>query len=124
MGRDVDALRNVLTDFREAAGAEACAVIARSGVPIAHLLPEDSHVDNFGTMAATLLGAVDVIYSGLHKDAPARVVIDTGGGFLVTQWVTEGAFLVAILPTFSPAVAQALEAASFRAKGLLGSDEF
>ncbi|MGQ0798059.1 MAG: hypothetical protein ACT4OI_09410 [Methanobacteriota archaeon] len=124
MGRDVDALRNVLTDFKAIADADACALIARSGVPLAHVLPEESHVDNFGTMAATLLGAIDVIYSGLHKDAPARVVMDTGGSVLVTQWITEGTFLVAILPTFSPAIAEALDAAAFRAKGLLGSDEF
>ena len=123
MGRNVDALRNVLVDLKAATDAEVCAVVAKSGVPLAYILPEESHVDNFGTMAATLLGALDVIYSGLHKESPSRVVVDAGASVLIAQKVTEGAFLVAIVAAFSTKVGEAVGAAAFRAKGFLRSED-
>jgi predicted regulator of Ras-like GTPase activity (Roadblock/LC7/MglB family) len=124
MGSDIGGLRSVLDDLKAATEASACAIVARSGVPIAHLLPEDSHLDNFGTMAATMVGALDVLYSGLHRDPPSRVVVDAGGSSFVAQAITEGALLVAILPSWSPKAAEAFDTAVFRAKGFLGSDEF
>ena len=57
----VEALRKLLTDFNSRTGAKMSAIVSRSGVPVAWVLPDDAQVDNFATMAATLLGALEVV---------------------------------------------------------------
>ncbi len=46
----------MLQDFNGRTGARMSAIVSRSGVPVAWSMPEDIQVDNFATMAATLLG--------------------------------------------------------------------
>lgn len=123
MGRDDGAMRKLLDELRAEAGATACAIVSRSGVPLAHILPEEAHVDNFATMAATLVGAVDVILEGLHRDTPRRVVIEADGNVLVLHAITEGAFVVALVPSYTPKVGDALAAVAKRAKTLLGGGD-
>ena len=50
----VEALRKLLTDFNARTGAKMSAIVSRSGVPVAWVLPDDAQVDNFAMMAATL----------------------------------------------------------------------
>jgi len=113
----------VLDDIAPEAGFVAVAIVSRSGVPLAWRLPEEAHVDNFSTMAATLVGAVDVILTGLHKASSDRSVITTDGGVIVAQAITEGAFIVGVLGTLTAKAEAALEAAANRAKAVVGSDE-
>lgn len=112
----------MLRDFQSTSGAQASAVVSRSGVPLAWSLPEDTHVDNFGTMSATLVGALEVIYAGLHKPSPERIVVDSGGGVLVAQTLTPGAFLVAVAESLTPEMESGIADASKRAKTFLGSE--
>lgn len=95
------------------------AVVTRSGVPVASVLPEDVPADNFATMAATLLGALEVIYSTVKGPAPERVSVRTERGTLFLRAVTTKTFFVALLADGAEAEAAVDEAAT-RARGLLG----
>ena len=120
---DVGGLRKVLREFSSSAGLQASAVVTRSGVPLAWDLPEDTHVDNFGTMSATLIGALEVIYAGLHKPAPERIVVDSGGGVLVARPLTPGAFLVAVAERLTPEIESSMDETAKRARPFLGSED-
>ncbi len=96
-----------------------CAVVTRSGVPVAWVLPDDVPADNFATMAATLLGALEVIYSTLKGPAPEQVVVRTDRGTLFVRPVTTKTFFVA-LTDGQPQDTQAhVEEAATRARALL-----
>jgi len=114
-------LQSLLGEFLQRSGAHASAIVSRSGVPLAWALPQDAHVDNFGTMTATLFGALEVIYTGLHKPAPERIVVQSDGGILVAQALTPKAFLVAITPTESAEFSKAMAETATRARALLGA---
>lgn len=122
MPHDVGALRKLLGEFHAESKATASAVVSRSGVPLAWILPEEAHVDNFGTMTATLLGALEVIYGGLHKSAPERIVVQSADDYIVAQNITEGAFFVAIVDALTPKVNEAIGRAAKRAKSFLGTE--
>lgn len=92
----VDELRALLKGLNAQTGAVMSAVVTRSGVPIAWALPEDVQVDNFATMAATLLGALEVIYAGLKEPTPEEAFVHTTGGTLGVRVVTPRMFLVAL----------------------------
>jgi predicted regulator of Ras-like GTPase activity (Roadblock/LC7/MglB family) len=113
----------VLRDFASSAGIQASAVVSRSGVPLAWDLPEETHVDNFGTMSATLIGALEVIYAGLHKAAPERIVVESGGSVLVAIALTPGAFLVAVADRVTPQLESILKETAKKAKPFLGSED-
>lgn len=123
MPEELRELHALLSHFNERTGAQASAVVSRSGVPLAWALPEDSHVDNFGTMTATLIGALDVIYTGLHKPSPERVVVRSDGGVLMAMSLTPGAFLVALTDRASAEFRKAMDEAAKTARGFLGQVE-
>ncbi len=77
-------------------GVEISAIVSRSGIPIAWNLPKDIHVETFATLSATLLGASEVVYTGLHKDPPKRVVVESDGGNLIAIGLGKKAILVAM----------------------------
>lgn len=97
-----------------------CAVVTRSGVPLASVLPEDVPSDNFATMAATLLGALDVIYSSLKGPSPEQVVVRTEIGTLFVRSVTTKAFFVALADGAAEGVEAAVDETATRARSLLG----
>ncbi len=41
------------------------------------------HVETFATLSATLLGASEVVYTGLNKEPTKRVVVESDAGNLV-----------------------------------------
>ena len=96
------------------------AVVTRSGVPVAAVLPEGVPADNFATMAATLLGALDVIYSTVKGPSPERVAVRTETGTLFIRSVTTKAFLVALVDGEAGAAEAAVEEAATRARPLVG----
>jgi len=99
----VEALRKLLTDFNSRTGAKMSAIVSRSGVPVAWVLPDDAQVDNFATMAATLLGALEVMY-----------------GILSVHGVSGKMFFVAMAEKQTAAFGKAVADALGKAKGLLG----
>ncbi len=116
----VEALRKLLQDFNVRTGARMSAIVSRSGVPVAWSLPEDVQVDNFATMAATLLGALEVIYSTMKADTPSHVTVEAKGGVLTVREVTGKVFLVTLSEKRSSALAKGIEEAIGKARGFLG----
>ena len=116
----VDALRKLLQDFNARTGAKMSAIVSRSGVPVAWVLPDEAQVDNFATMAATLLGALEVIYATMNTKAPTHVTVESEGGILSVRGVTGKMFFVAMADKRSATFAKSLDEALTKAKGLLG----
>jgi len=115
----VEALRNLLQDFNSRTGARMSAIVSRSGVPIAWVLPDEAQVDNFATMAATLLGALEVIYGTMKAAAPSHVTVESEGGILTVRGLSGKMFFVAMADKRSPTFAKSLDEALTKAKGLL-----
>lgn len=92
----VEELKSILNDLRNDGKIEIAAVISRNGIPLAWELPEGAHIDAFSTLSATILGASEVIYSGLGKQAPERVMIEANGSNYIAMGVGPKALLVAM----------------------------
>ena len=76
----VGELKNELEKLSQEHGVEISAVVSRSGVPIAWHLPDESIMETFATLSATIIGASEVVYTGMGKEAPQRVTIESGKG--------------------------------------------
>jgi predicted regulator of Ras-like GTPase activity (Roadblock/LC7/MglB family) len=92
----VEELKSILNKLRTDRNVEICAVISRNGIPLAYELPDGVHIDAFSTLSATILGASEVIYSGLGKSAPNRVMIEANGTNYIAIGVGPKALLVAM----------------------------
>ena len=124
IGRDpvpvaVEGLRKLLQDFNTRSGAKISAIVSRSGVPVAWVLPDETQVDNFATMAATLLGALEVIYATMKAATPTHVTVESEGGILSVREVTGKMFFVAMATRRSPQLVKSIEELLLRAKGFL-----
>ncbi len=95
------------------------AVVTRSGGVVAAVLPDDVPADNFATMAATLLGALEVIYSATKAPAPEAVTVQTEAGNLLVRVVTPKTFFVALTDGSASDAAKHVEEAALRARSLL-----
>ena len=118
----VDELRVLLKGFNARTGARVSAVVTRSGVPIAWAIPDEAQVDNFATMAATLLGALEVIYSSMKEPTPEKAFVETDGGTLAVRTITSRMFLVALSKGKSSDLAAAVDETATRARGFLSKD--
>ncbi len=105
----VGELNRILRDFNAKYRASLSAVVSRSGVPIAWVLPADARIDNLATLGATLLGASEVIYSGLNQDPPKRVIVEAEKGTLIATGVGPKSFLLAMVPGKADAVTPGLD---------------
>lgn len=92
----VEELKSILNKLRAEENIEICAVISRNGIPLAYELPDNVHIDAFSTLSATILGASEVIYSGLGKTVPRRVMISANGTNYIATGVGPKALLVAM----------------------------
>jgi predicted regulator of Ras-like GTPase activity (Roadblock/LC7/MglB family) len=108
----VGELNRILRDFNAKYRASLSAVVSRSGVPIAWALPPEMRVDNLATLSATILGASEVIYSGLNQDPPKRVIVEADKGTLIATGVGPKSFLVAMVSGKAEAVTSALDQAA------------
>ncbi len=92
----VEELKSILNELRINHDIEICAVISRNGIPLAYELPNGVHIDAFSTLSATILGASEVIYSGLRKNVPEHVLIESNGTNYIAIGVGPKALLVAM----------------------------
>ncbi len=81
----VGELNKELESLNEKHEIEISAIISRSGVPIAWNIPDDSQIETFSTLSATILGASEVVYSSLGRDPPMRIVIESNNGLLMAS---------------------------------------
>ena len=96
------------------------AIVSRSGVPVAWALPADVQVDNFATMAATLLGALEVIYSTMKASAPTHIAVESESGVLIVREITGKMFFVSLADKNSAPLSKAVETTLTKARDLLG----
>jgi len=112
-------IKQVLADFNQVNGALLSAVISRAGVPMAWNMPSDIHSENFSTLTATLLGASEVLYTGLKRRSPERVVVESPEGTLITVGLGPKAFLVALAPEATGAFLEATDSVVASLKEIL-----
>ncbi len=97
------------------------ALVTRSGGVVASALPDDVTADNFATMAATLLGALEVIYSATRGPALQQVSVATEAGNLLVRLVTPKVFFVALTDGSPTDAARIVEDTALRARTLLAT---
>ena len=115
----VGELNRILRDFNSKYRASLSAIVSRSGVPIAWAVPPEMRVDNLATLSATILGAFEVIYTGMNQQAPDRVVMESERGIIVASGVGPKSFIVAMLPERGEAVAAGLDQAANSIRSVL-----
>jgi predicted regulator of Ras-like GTPase activity (Roadblock/LC7/MglB family) len=89
-------LRRLLGEFNERHAADLSMVVSRTGVPIAHEGPPDLNAETFASLAATLMNAAEVMYTGLGRAAPDRIVVQSEAGTLVATGLGTKAMFVAL----------------------------
>ncbi len=62
-------------------------------MPIAYHLEEEEENESFSTLSATILGASEVIFSGLGKQNPELIVCDSSDSILLIKEVGTNAVL-------------------------------
>jgi predicted regulator of Ras-like GTPase activity (Roadblock/LC7/MglB family) len=115
----VEELKLILNRLRTEQNIEICAVISRNGIPLAHELPDGVHIDAFSTLSATILGASEVIYSGLGKTVPDRVMIESNGTNYIATGVGPKALLVVMSSSGTPDLATHITEAAQEIKEVL-----
>jgi len=108
----VGELKAIIGGMKSSHPVDLCAIISRNGIPLASDLPPGADVEVFSTLCATILGASDVISSGLGKNRPEMVAIRAGAETLVISGLGQRALIVAgssraEIPEISKAVAEA-----------------
>src|SRR5512137_2415034 len=91
MGSDVGRELKRLEDEH---GIEICAVVSRSGVPIAWNMDGETHLDAFASLSATIIGATEIVYADLGRQVPRHIVIESADGTFVAAPLGQKTFLV------------------------------
>ncbi|HEY5539357.1 MAG TPA: roadblock/LC7 domain-containing protein [Thermoplasmata archaeon] len=112
-------LKRILRDFNARYHALFSAVVSRSGVPIAWELPPDVNVENVAMLSATILGASEVIYSGMKATRPLRVLVESETSTLIAAGIGERSLLVAMVSGKADGVIAGLEAATNSIRNVL-----
>ena len=112
-------LKRILREFNARYKAAFSAIVSRSGVPIAWELPPEMKVDHLATLSATIMGAAEVIYTGLTEVRPKRVLVESEGRTLIATGIGEKAFVVAMVPGAADGVTEGLEAATIAIRKVL-----
>jgi predicted regulator of Ras-like GTPase activity (Roadblock/LC7/MglB family) len=115
----VEELKSILSDLKKGQEIEICAVVSRNGIPLAYELPDGAHIDAFSTLSATILGASEVIYSGLGKKTPHRVLIESNGSNYIAVGVGPKALLVVMGSTKNPELSGDVMSAAEKIKEVL-----
>src|SRR2546428_6271747 len=89
-------LKRLLGEFNARHGPDLSMVVSRTGAPIAHEGQSDMSLETFASLAATLMNAAEVLYTGLGRTPPDRVVAESEGGTLVATALGPQAMLVAV----------------------------
>jgi len=105
----VGELKRILGEFNSAYGVSMSAIVSRSGIPIAWVMPQGMPIENFAALAATLLGASEVIYTGMSKPSPSRVVVESEDGVLVVSGLGPKAFVAAMFQSSDSEIDSAME---------------
>jgi predicted regulator of Ras-like GTPase activity (Roadblock/LC7/MglB family) len=117
----VDEYKKILNEMSSEHNVDISAIVSRNGVPIAWNIPEEMNVETFATLSATIIGASEVIYTGLKRESPQRVVVHSENGSLVAVGISKKALLVAIGSEADDKVFEAVDEAKKKIEELLES---
>jgi len=112
-------LKEVLSELKAASNADACAIVSRNGIPIAYDIPAGTHIDTFSTLSATILGASEVIYSGMNREKPHRVLVESKDGTLLGTAIGPKALLVVLSKAPLEQIVSNVEQASVKIREVL-----
>jgi len=90
----VDALKTILDKLHADDGVTASGIVSRNGIPIVCNLPATSQADTFSTLSATILGAGEVVFSGIGKEKPNLVFLSSPAGNMVCTPISAKSLLV------------------------------
>jgi predicted regulator of Ras-like GTPase activity (Roadblock/LC7/MglB family) len=90
--------RGVLADLRDRHGVPVSMILSAGGVPVAWQTPPHLHTETFATLTATITGSCEVVFQGLGRPGPKRLVIQTSEGTLATAWLGPKMLLAAFIP--------------------------
>ena len=92
-----DQLQSELDRLSTEHGIEISALVSRSGVPIVWHISDESGLETFATLSATILGASEVVYTGLGKKMPNKVTIESpNGGLFIALGLDKKTIFVAM----------------------------
>ena len=91
-----DELRRLLGQFNKENGADLSMVLTRTGTSIAHEGSGEINADTFASLAATLMNAAEVMYAGLGRAAPFRILVESEQASLVASGLGAKAMFVAV----------------------------
>jgi predicted regulator of Ras-like GTPase activity (Roadblock/LC7/MglB family) len=118
----VGELKTILEEMKAQHDTDISAVISKSGIPIVWDLPEETHLETFATLSATILGASEVVCTGLGKKPPKRVVVETEDGNLIAISLGAKALLVAMSSASAEELAEIVEEIAENIKGVLANE--
>jgi predicted regulator of Ras-like GTPase activity (Roadblock/LC7/MglB family) len=116
-------LKRVLESLKTKHGIGVSAVISKSGIPIVWNIPEGVHLETFATLSATILGASEVVFTGMNKNLPKRVVVETEKENLMAVSLGPKALLVVISPSSTEELVTIVEEAAVTIRGVLAHEE-
>jgi len=119
----VGELKKVLENMKTQYETEISAVISKSGIPIVWNIPEGINLETFATLSATILGASEVVCTGLNKNPPNRVIVETGKSNFIAVSLGPKALLVAISSLPIEKLTGAIDNAAKTIKGVLADEK-
>ena len=105
-------------------GIEISALVSRSGVPIVWHFPDDTQIETFATLSATIIGASEVVYTGLGKTIPNKVTIESqNGGLFIALGLDKKTIFVAMSSDSNYAtMSEVMLEVGNRIKGVMSSE--
>ena len=91
-----DELRRLLGQFNKENRADLSMVLTRTGTSIAYEGSGAINADTFASLAATLMNAAEVMYAGLGRAAPSRILVESEKTALVASGLGAKAMFVAV----------------------------
>lgn len=116
-------LEKALKKLEKSCGADISAIVSRSGRPIAWNIPDEALVESFATLSATIMGASEVIYRGLNKEVPKKIIIESEGGTSIVTSIGPKMLLVALSTTHDKSFFTIVDETVENIKNLLKSEE-
>ncbi|MCD6461887.1 MAG: roadblock/LC7 domain-containing protein [Thermoplasmata archaeon] len=90
----VDALKSILDRLHKEDGVSVSGVVSRNGIPIVCNVPNPSQADTFSTLSATIMGAGEVIFTGVGRGKPEMVMLSSPSGNMVCLPISAKSLLV------------------------------
>ncbi len=116
-------LEKALKKLEKSCGADISAIVSRSGRPIAWNIPDEALIESFATLSATIMGASEVIYRGLNREVPNKIIMESEGGTSVVTSIGPKMLLIALNTTRDKSFLTSMDEAIENIKNLLSREE-